>query len=74
MFHKNQVNDTETVDKLFDLIIDKDDSKLAKDRLSLAEDIVSMRNRFLDLIDGMFFFYVVEGVLKVRKLQLNVLG
>ncbi len=74
MFHKNQVNDTETVDKLFDLIIDKDDSKLAKDRLSLAEDIVSMRNRFLDLIDGMFFLYVVEGVLKVRKLQLNVLG
>jgi hypothetical protein len=74
MFHKNQVDDTETVDKLFDLIIDEDDSKLAKDRLSLAEDTVSMGNRFLDLIDGMFFLYVVEGVLKVRKLQLNVLG
>jgi hypothetical protein len=42
MFHKNQVHDTKTVDKLFDFIIDEDDSELAKDRFSLAEDTVSM--------------------------------
>ena len=68
MFHKNQVDDTETVDKLFDFIINEDDSELAKDRLSLAEDTVSMWNGFLDLIDGMFFLYVMKGILKVGKL------
>lgn len=68
MFHQNQVHDTETVDKLFDFIIDEDDSEFAKDRFSLAEDTVSMRNGFLDLVDGVFFLYVMEGILKVGKL------
>jgi HPt (histidine-containing phosphotransfer) domain-containing protein len=42
MFHKHQINDTETVDELLDLFVDEINSKFPENGLSLAKNIVAV--------------------------------
>ena len=56
---EDKVDDAEAVDKLLDFVVDENNSELSKERFRFAEDAVGVANGLLDLIDRVFFLYVV---------------
>ncbi len=59
MLDEDKVDDAEAVDKLLDFVVDENNFELSKERFSFTKDAVGVGNGLLDLIDRMFFLYVV---------------
>lgn len=73
VFHKDQINDAETVDEFLDFIVNEIYSELSEDGLSFAEDVVRVRNGLFYLVNRVLFLDVMKGVLQVGELQFDVL-
>ena len=65
MFYENEVDDAKTVNKLFDFIVEKANSELAKDRFCFTKYVVRMGDGFLYLVDRVFFLDIVQIVLQI---------
>jgi hypothetical protein len=63
MIHEDDINDSEAIDKLFGLPLQKHAFQMFIDSFRLIKNSISLRNGLFNLVDSMLFLYVLQRTL-----------
>lgn len=70
VFVEDDIDYSEAIHQLFDWAVKEGALDVLEDGLCLIEDVIDLREGFLELMSGMFFLYVVKWAFDIHDLEL----